>query len=101
LMLRQWNAHGYELMDKLAAFGVQAINPGTFYRTLRQMEEMVWSVPPGQCGSRSCASCLLDYPGWRGISEVLGASLDQYQRMMNTFFELYTLPPAQHKKEDD
>jgi len=38
LMLRQWNAHGYELMDKLAAFGVQAINPGTFYRTLRQME---------------------------------------------------------------
>ncbi len=28
-------------------------------------------------------------------------SLDQYQKMMNTFFELYTLPIAQRKKEDD
>ena len=28
-------------------------------------------------------------------------SLDRYQKMMNTFFELYTLPIARRKKEDD
>lgn len=38
-MLKQWNAHGYELMKKMTAFGLAAMNPGRFYRILRQMEK--------------------------------------------------------------
>src|SRR5918993_2688068 len=38
MSLRQWNSYGYELMEKTAAFWEEAINPGTLYRTLRQME---------------------------------------------------------------
>jgi len=37
LMLRQWSSYGYALMEKMSAFGLAAMNPGTFYRTLRQM----------------------------------------------------------------
>jgi PadR family transcriptional regulator len=39
MTLRQWNSYGYELMAKSAAFWEDAINPGTVYRTLRQMEK--------------------------------------------------------------
>src|ERR1700682_4574737 len=39
LMLREWSSYGYELMEKMATFGLSAMNPGTFYRTLRQMEK--------------------------------------------------------------
>jgi len=37
LMLRQWSSYGYELMEKMSTFGLTTMNPGTFYRTLRQM----------------------------------------------------------------
>jgi PadR family transcriptional regulator PadR len=37
--LREQSNHGYELMESLAEFGFEEINPGTLYRTLRQMEK--------------------------------------------------------------
>ncbi|MBV9455123.1 MAG: helix-turn-helix transcriptional regulator [Rubrobacter sp.] len=37
--LWEWNSYGYELMERAAAFGFEAMNPGTLYRTLRQMEK--------------------------------------------------------------
>ena len=39
LMLRQWSSYGYELMEKMSTFGLAAMNPGTCYRTLRQLEK--------------------------------------------------------------
>ncbi len=39
LSLREWNSYGYELMERASAFGFKAMNPGTLYRTLRQMEK--------------------------------------------------------------
>ncbi len=36
--LQQGDSYGYELMEKTAKFWQEAINPGTLYRTLRQME---------------------------------------------------------------
>ena len=38
MSLRQWNSYAYELMEKIASFWEEAINPGTLYRPLRQME---------------------------------------------------------------
>jgi DNA-binding PadR family transcriptional regulator len=32
LTLRESNLYGYKLMERLAAFGFQAVNPGTLYR---------------------------------------------------------------------
>jgi PadR family transcriptional regulator PadR len=37
--LREESTHGYELMEGLAEFGFEEINPGTLYRTLRHMEK--------------------------------------------------------------
>lgn len=37
--LKNWNAYGYELAQKLAASGMPACDSGTIYRTLRQLEK--------------------------------------------------------------
>ena len=95
LMLRQWRSYGYELMEKMSAFGLAAMNPGTFYRTLRQMEKdgMVssnWDTSEGGPARRvysitDAGEAYLNY--W-------AQSLDQYQRMMDTFFRIYTGQPT-------
>jgi len=101
LMLRQWSSYGYELMEKMSTFGLSAMNPGTFYRTLRQMEKdgMVsssWDTSEGGPARRiysitDAGEAYLNY--W-------AKSLDQYQRMMDTFFRLYTGQPAPREKKD-
>jgi PadR family transcriptional regulator len=104
LMLRQWSSYGYELMEKMSAFGLAAMNPGSFYRTLRQMEKdgMVssnWDILEGGPARRvysitDAGQAYLDH--WV-------QSLDRYQRMMDTFFRMYTgqstpgeIPKANH-----
>ena len=32
--LREWNSYGYELMERAAAFGFEAMNPGTLLQDL-------------------------------------------------------------------
>ena len=101
LMLRQWSSYGYELMEKMSTFGLVAMNPGTFYRTLRQMEKdgMVsssWDTSEGGPARRmysitDAGEAYLNY--W-------AESLDQYQRMMDTFFRLYTSQSTPREKKD-
>jgi PadR family transcriptional regulator PadR len=101
LMLRQWSSYGYELMEKMSTFGLVAMNPGTFYRTLRQMEKdgmvsSIWDTSEGGPARRmysitDAGEAYLNY--W-------AESLDQYQRMMDTFFRLYTGQPKPREKKD-
>ncbi len=95
LMLRQWNSYGYELMEKLAAFGLQEMNPGTFYRTLRQMEKngmvsSTWDSSFAGPARRVYSITQVGETYLKGWTE----SLDQYQKMMNRFFDLYTSPDS-------
>ena len=95
-MLREWSSYGYELMERVATFGLAAMNPGTFYRTLRQMEKegMVrssWDTSETGPARRmysitEAGETYLKY--WAD-------SLNQYQRLMDTFFRLYTGRPSQ------
>lgn len=91
LMLREWSSYGYELMEKMAQFGLAAMNPGTVYRTLRQMEKdgvikSNWDTSAAGPARRvysitDAGEAYLTY--WAD-------SLNHYQKMMNTFFQLYT-----------
>src|ERR671939_741248 len=91
LSLREWNSYGYELMERTAAFGFEAMNPGTLYRTLRQMEKdgvvkSKWETSKGGPARRvysitDAGEAYLDF--W-------ARSLEQYRRNMDTFFRLYT-----------
>jgi poly-beta-hydroxybutyrate-responsive repressor len=39
LLLREQPAHGYELLERLQAFGFDRSDPGGLYRALRQLED--------------------------------------------------------------
>lgn len=102
LMLRQWNSYGYQLMEKMAAFGLSAMNPGTFYRTLRQMEKdgMVSSQwDTSEAGPARRIYSITE--AGEGYLKLWAQSLDQYQKMMNTFFQLYTGQPLQKDEKDE
>jgi PadR family transcriptional regulator, regulatory protein PadR len=89
LTLREWNSYGYELMERTAAFGFEAMNPGTLYRTLRQMEkegvvESKWETSRGGPARRmytitDAGEAYLDF--W-------AEALEQYRRNIDTFFRI-------------
>ena len=88
--LREWNSYGYELMERAAAFGFEAMNPGTLYRTLRHMEKeglcvSKWETSKGGPARRvysitEAGEAYLDF--W-------AESLEQYRQVMDSFFRLY------------
>jgi poly-beta-hydroxybutyrate-responsive repressor len=100
LSLREWNSYGYELMERTAAFGFEAMNPGTLYRTLRQMEkdgvvESEWETSRGGPARRvysitDAGEAYLDF--W-------AEALEQYRTNMDSFFRLYTGRPL--RKDDE
>ena len=102
LSLRDWNSYGYELMERATAFGFEAMNPGTLYRTLRQMEkdgivESTWETSKGGPARRmysitDAGKTYLDF--W-------AKSLEQYQQTMDAFFRLYTGRPLRADREKD
>jgi poly-beta-hydroxybutyrate-responsive repressor len=91
VLLREWNSYGYEMMERMAEFGLEATNPGTLYRTLRHMEKngavkSAWETSKGGPARRvysitNFGEVYLDF--W-------ARSLEQYQRNLDTFFRLYT-----------
>ncbi len=102
LSLRERNSYGYELMERTAAFGFEAMNPGTLYRTLRQMEKdgivkSKWETSKGGPARRiytitDAAESYLDF--W-------AEALEQYRRNLDTFFKLYTGFQIRSKKEEE
>ncbi|HZY57811.1 MAG TPA: helix-turn-helix transcriptional regulator [Rubrobacteraceae bacterium] len=101
--LRELNSYGYELMERAAAFGFEAMNPGTVYRTLRQMEKeglckSRWETSRGGPARRvysitDAGEAYLDF--W-------AEALEQYQRNMDVFFRLYRGRTARtDRKKDD
>ena len=95
LLLQQQGAYGYALMERMGAFGSGEINPGTLYRTLRQMEkkglcESEWETSEAGPARRvysitDAGSSYLD--SW-------AESLGRWERMMDVFFSIYREGPA-------
>ncbi len=102
LSLREWNSYGYELMERAAAFGFEAMNPGTLYRTLRQMEkegivESTWETSRGGPARRMYS--ITD--AGRAYLDFWAKSLEQYQKTMDTFFRMYTGRPLRPEEKKD
>ena len=99
LTLREWNSYGYELMERTAAFGFEAMNPGTLYRTLRQMEkegvvESKWETSKGGPARRMYT--ITD--AGEAYRDFWAEALEQYRRNMDAFFSLYTGRPRKNEK---
>ena len=101
--LREWNSYGYELMKRAATFGFEAINPGTMYRTLREMEEngvvkSEWETSGG--GPARRVYSITD--AGEAYLQFWAKALEQYRRNMDAFLRLYTggAPRRAEEKEE-
>ena len=99
LHLREWDSHGYELMEKVMQFGVESLDQGNFYRLLRQLEKDAlvtseWSVTSGGPAKRIYS---ITEAGEQYL-EMWAGSLSYYQKMLDQFFSLYN-PFFSHSKD--
>ena len=92
VMLREQSSYGYELMERMADFGFEQINPGTLYRTLRRMEneglcETTWETSNG--GGPACRVYSVTDAG-EGYLEDWAEGCKKYQLVLDSFFLAHT-----------
>ena len=104
LTLRESTSYVYKLMEQAAAFGFGAMNPGTYYRTLRHMEkdglcESEWDTSSGGGPARRVYTITDAGEAYLGFWI---EALEQYRRNMDFFFSLYTgKPPTRTDRQED
>lgn len=100
LLLRNWSAHGYQLIQTLTAMGLGLVDAPTVYRTLRQLEsegliESTWD--PKVSGPARRMYTLTD--AGEEYLAVWARQLGQYQSVLTRFFEVYAT--ESHKKHKE
>ncbi|ALC87813.1 PadR family transcriptional regulator [Bacillus sp. FJAT-22090] len=104
LHLRDFNSHGYELMQKITQFGFNAVDQGNLYRILRQLEKDGKVTSEWDTESEGPAKRIYSITdAGEQYLEVWASSLANYQNMINQFFNLYQpfFPFQQHTKKTD
>ncbi len=89
--LREQGSYGYELLERVTAFGFEEMNPGTLYRTLRQMEkeglcESTWETSESGPARRMYA--ITD--AGESYLAAWAEGCKRYQNVMDSFFQAYT-----------
>jgi len=90
--LRDWNAHGYQLAQRLAEAGLPPFDVGTIYRTLRQLEKAgfvssMWDTSESGPARRT-------YSLTQAGDAFLNSWMDVLKRYENIFGALAGRPPA-------
>jgi len=104
LLLSKVSLHGYELSQKLEAFGFKTLDQGNLYRMLRQLEKdelvsSVWDTTGSGPAKRrySITKAGITYlKGYANQLETYQSILDQFFKMYSSLLELY-IPSFQKK----
>jgi len=97
LALEQWESHGYELIRRMTAFGFEALDRGSVYRVLRQLEKDGLVSSGWDTSKEGPARRLYSLTdAGRDYLNMWASALRGYQSMLDQFFTLYPPPkPAQ------
>ena len=103
LFLRNWNMHGYQLMQTMTISGLAAFDPATVYRALRRLEEEGLITSDWQTGDSGPAKRVysITETGEKFL-QTCTSVLKQYQGILDRFFDLYSetkvpSPPTKSK----
>jgi PadR family transcriptional regulator, regulatory protein PadR len=95
LALEQWQSHGYELIRRMTTFGFEALDRGSVYRILRQLEKDGLVSSGWDTSKEGPARRLYSLTdAGRAYLNVWAAALRGYQAMLDQFFSLYPPRPA-------
>jgi len=90
VVLQEESSYGYEIMKRLGEFGFEEPNPGTVYRTLRQLEKedlckSEWETPEG--GPARRVYSITD--AGEAYLDAWAEECKQYQQVMDSFFQAH------------
>ena len=90
LVLKQWNLHGYLIMQHLSQMGFPAVDHATLYKELRRLEsdgyvESEWQTDGSGPAKRVYKITEAGEELLLGWTDVVSG----YQRMINGFFDMY------------
>ena len=108
LVLKQWNLHGYLIMQQLNQMGFTEVDHATLYRELRRLEKEGFVASEWETGNSGPARRVYSITATgeqmlRGWTDVVSG----YQRMITGFFDLYSQvfglvpPPADTHLTDE
>ena len=91
MMLRTWNAYGYELVRQLTVFGFGAIDPANVYRALRELERDGYVTSAWDTSITSGPARRVYTITEAGIEalQLWSSALDNYRQSLDRFFNLY------------
>ena len=98
LLLRNWSAHGYQLIHTLTTMGLGLVDPATVYRTLRQLEHegyITSTWDPGASGPARRMYTLTE--AGEEYLQLWSRQLENYQTALNRFFEIYRTERKEQK----
>ena len=90
LVLKQWNLHGYLILQQLERMGFSGVDHATLYRELRRLEREGFVTSEWEAGDSGPARRVYSITD-AGEEMLLGWTevVSGYQRMINGFFDLY------------
>ncbi len=91
VVLREESSYGYDLMERLEEFGFEEINPGTLYKTLRQMENeglCVSELETSGDGLERRTFSITD--AGESYLTAWAEGCKRYQNVMDCFYRAYT-----------
>ena len=107
LVLKQWNLHGYLLLQQLNRMGFTDVDHATLYRELRRLEKEGYVASQWETGNSGPARRVYSITE-AGEQMLLGWTdvVSGYQKMITGFFDLYSqvfglVPPVneEHRTE--
>lgn len=107
LVLKQWNLHGYLILQQLNQMGFTDVDHATLYRELRRLEKEGFVASEWETGNSGPARRVYSITDageqmLRGWTEVVSG----YQKMITGFFDLYSqvfglVPPVREDKHEE
>jgi PadR family transcriptional regulator, regulatory protein PadR len=102
LSLKQWNMHGYKLMQVLFDLGFTTIDSSNVYRILRQLEKESYISSNWEHGNDGPAKRIYSITeAGEEYLKTCHSSFTQYQQMLQTFFSIYTKSFFPFSNSDD
>ena len=105
VLLKEESSYGYELMERIEEeFGFERINPGSVYRTLRQMEKeglcsSVWDVRDEEGGGVPPRRMYAITDAGETYLEAWAKACEEYHRLMDQFAQLYKRRPPRSSEQ--
>jgi PadR family transcriptional regulator PadR len=99
VLINEESSHGYELMERLEEeFGFEQLNPGSVYRTLRQMEneglcQSEWETPSAADEGGPARRMYAITEAGEAHLEAWAQACKQYQQHMDEFARVYSRRP--------